>query len=207
MRVSITSVLLCLFTLCTVGCDDDAPPTEEDMGGMDTDVEMDGDVAPDAPDMMTKRELPSRMMDDPSTLEECNDDDDCWGPDAFCFKQTDALDGDLNACTYENAICTIGAGKHGAGFCFYRRPGPGHVCAPGLWCTDGTFDGLTERCPIENPATVPCNISDNGVETFTHCDGYTWTYCSEPENDARTCSDGRDNDYDGLTDSADPDCP
>jgi len=90
-------------------------------------------------------------------------------------------------------------------------------------CTDADGDGFfgaadcgTEvDCVDDDPAINPgaCDIKGDGIDQ--DCDGQDRTKgkpcpgggdTGESEGKAKTCSDGVDNDGDGLTDCADPDC-
>jgi hypothetical protein len=66
-------------------------------------------------------------------------------------------------------------------------------------CMDPGCQGLTQSCPF---------MSCTGTQTWD-CASRTWGACSAPttgENTVAACSDGIDNDCDGMTDCMDPDC-
>jgi Dictyostelium (slime mold) repeat len=133
----------------------------------------------------------------------CNDGNTCTKPDicangicrgtpveGCCTSAANCADN--NPCTED--VCT--------GNVCYNPP---KVCTSSDQC-HAAFCDAQGQC-----ATSPVNCDDSNVCTDDSCDAvagcvHTPTQ-TPPEQHETSCSDGLDNDCDGLVDAADPDCP
>ena len=114
--------------------------------------------------------------------------------------ETDAQCDDSNACTSD--ACS-------EGLCENLAVTDGTACDDGAWCTDpdactaGQCGGPARSCDDADPCTD--DLCDEGLDSCDNSPVADPPEIEGPEGDP-TCSDGLDNDCDGLTDAADTGC-
>jgi hypothetical protein len=121
--------------------------------------------------------------------------DDCDSPDAGGGLDCDDTDCDGQPCGEHGQVCAGGRCECPAG------PGPEIACSDGV---DNDCDGAVD-CSDLDCADRPCGPSDSTDPSRLVCSGGACV-CNTGRTTEASCTDGSDDDCDGLLDCADPDC-
>jgi subtilisin family serine protease len=152
----------------------------------------------------------------------CNCADDCGPPPST---ETDCTDGIDNNCDGSTDCADPDCGNDSA--CSSGNCNNNGVCDPGEDCDtcpddciNGQGGGTCDAC-FKGRCDGRCQPSKEGSDCADCassyccgdgiCEGDEDSYncevdCGQPQSTETDCTDGIDNDYDGLTDCADPDC-
>ena len=125
----------------------------------------------------------------------CASDADCEG----VYPRSELGPCEYNSCVLPGGRCGIAQAVEG-GACE-----DGLFCTVGEVCTAGSCGGGVARDCADAGPTARCTI-DHCDETLDVCAHETDPATAEGPGGSESCSDGTDNDCDGLTDLADPGC-